>query len=46
MAVQTNGGAQSDTLRQRKVGDSNGGAAHTTSDEGRRIDALLDQHGS
>ncbi|KIM90426.1 hypothetical protein PILCRDRAFT_812170 [Piloderma croceum F 1598] len=45
MAVETNGGAKSDTLRQRKVGDNNGDVARTT-DEGKKVDALLDQHGS
>jgi hypothetical protein len=45
MAVETNGGAKSDTLRQRKVGDKNGDVAYTTN-EGKKVDALLDQHGS
>jgi hypothetical protein len=45
MAVEKNGGANGGTLRQRK-GDKNGDAVHTTSDEGKKVDALLDQHTS
>ena len=43
MAVERNGGANGGSLHQRK-GDKNGGAVHTTSDEGKKVDALLDQH--
>jgi hypothetical protein len=46
MTIQSNGGAKSDTLRQRKTGDKNGGVIYTTSDEGKKVDALLDQHQS
>jgi delta24(24(1))-sterol reductase len=43
-----NGSAKSDTLRQRnlKVTDKNCDPVNTTSEEGRKLDALLDQHGS
>jgi hypothetical protein len=46
MAIQTNGTAQNGTVRQRKAGEKNGDTFHTTSEEGKRVDALLDQHSS
>jgi delta24(24(1))-sterol reductase len=46
MTVEINGSAKSDTLRQRKVAGNCGDPVNTTSEEGKKLDALLDQHGS